>query len=180
MAPTNMKATLKRNDQPVVADAVTVPTGRIEPGGDEHENPFRAAHAKPHWAELIRLAGDRAAILFQELRRHMRRIDGLQEELHYFGPEWGWAPRYRVGEGILFTAHILPGRLEATVSLEGPLKETLLASPRIAARLKDGIRSAGFSGSGAELRVWLSNRAAVRSFAQLVAFKNKIAASRRA
>ena len=175
-----MRATLKRDAQPAVAEAVTVPTGRLEPGIDAHQNPFRAAHAKPHWAELIRLAGDRAAILFQELRRHLRRIDGLQEELHYFGPERGWAPRYRVGEGILFTARILPGRLEATVSLEGPLKETLLASPRIAARLKDAIRSTGSSGSGTELRVWLSNRAVVRSFAQLVVFKNKTTAPRRA
>ncbi len=137
------------------------------------QNPFRNPEAKPDWAKLTRLAGDRAAILFEELRRRLGRIEGIQEDLHYYGPDIGWAPRYRVRGDALFTAHILPGRLETTIGLESPLREKLLGSSRVASRIKDAIRSAPTGDGAAAPRVWLSNQATVRSFAQIVWMKSK-------
>ncbi len=130
-------------------------------------NPIVAAHSNPHWAELIRRAGDRAAILFGELRQRVSRIDGLEEDLHDYGEEWGWAPRYRVGEQTLFIAHLLPGRLEASIDLNPSLKQSLLNSPRISAGLKETIRNAA-TDSSSGLRIALPSLAAVRSFAKLV------------
>ncbi len=140
-------------------------------------NPIVAAHSNPHWAELIRRAGDRAAILFGELRQRISRIDGLEEDLHDYGDERGWAPRYRVGEQTLFIAHLLPGRLEARIELNASLKQSLLNSPRISAGLKETIRNAAGRDNAATLRLWISNRADARAFAQLIVVKAKLLAA---
>ncbi len=142
------------------------------------QNPFQGPHAKPDWAQLTRLAGDRATILFEDLRRRVSKITGLQEELHYYGPGWGWAPRYHVGERTLLTVHVLPGRLEATVALEGPLRERLLTSPRVAAGIKEAIRHASIDNGTVHVRVRLSSRSDIRSLASLVLMKSKLLATR--
>jgi len=143
----------------------------MKPVLEQLHNPFVNPGHKPEWAQLTRLAGDRAAILFEELRRRLGTIEGLREDLHFFGPGTGWAPRYRVGEKALFTAHIFPGRLEVAMDIEGPLREKLLAAHAVAVRIKRALGSA--SGSGASIRVALSNRADARSFARLVRWKSK-------
>ncbi len=126
---------------------------------ESRPNPFRDPAARPAWAQLTRLAGDRAAILFEELRRQLSRIDGVQEELHYDGAGRGWVPRYRVKENILCGVQISPGLLEARVELESALR---------GAALDKGIAS---------LRLRLSNRSNVRSLAHLAALKNKFSSS---
>jgi len=136
------------------------------------ENPFRDPHAKPRWAELTRLAGDRAAILFEDLRRRLAGIEGVQEELFYAGPEDGWLARYKTGEQLLFSAHILPGALEASLEVEAPLRDRVLASPGVAAGIKEALRRAALAPRG-KVRLRLSSAALVRSFARLVLMKSR-------
>ena len=144
-----------------------------------------AAH-KPDWARFTRLAGDRAAILFEDLRRRVSRIDGLREELFYDAPEraehngadWGWAPCYCIGPATLFSVFIRPGTLEGVMTLESPLRERLLGSARIAARIKEVIRSAPSATDVVTLRLPLRNSSDVRSFANLVILKSKAVAAR--
>ena len=147
-----------------------------------------AAH-KPDWARFTRLAGDHAAILFEDLRRRVSRIDGLREELFYHAPEgertdprsrtdWGWAPRYCIGQATLFGVFIRPGALEGVMTLESPLCERLLGSARIAARIKEAIQSAPSEAGVVTLRLPLRNVSDVRSFANLVIVKSKAVAAR--
>ncbi len=147
-----------------------------------------AAH-KPDWARFTRLAGDHAAILFEDLRRRVSRIDGLREELFYHAPEgertdprsrtdWGWAPRYCIGQATLFGVFIRPGALEGVMTLESPLCERLLGSARIAARIKEAIQSAPSEAGVVILRLPLRNVSDVRSFANLVIVKSKAVAAR--
>ena len=168
-----MRDTPKPPTQPVIAEAVTVPTSSMQAAADTPRNPFRNPKAKPHWAELSRLAGDRAAILFQELRRDIAKIEGLEEDLHYHGPAWGWAPRYRLGGRALFSAHILPGRLEASIELDDALREVSLKSLKVAASLKEAVRAMNSAGVFTALRLPLPNLTAVRAFARLVVIKSK-------
>ena len=147
-----------------------------------------AAH-KPDWARFTRLAGDHAAILFEDLRRRVSRIDGLREELFYHAPEgertdsrsraaWGWAPRYCIGQATLFGVFIRPGALEGVMTLESPLCERLLGSARIAARIKEAIQSAPSEAGVVTLRLPLRNVSDVRSFANLVILRSKAVAAR--
>jgi len=142
-----------------------------------------AAH-KPDWARFTRLAGDHAAILFEDLRRRVSRIDGLREELFYHAPEgertdsrsraaWGWAPRYCIGQATLFGVFIRPGALEGVMTLESPLCERLLGSARIAARVKEAIRRASVASDAVTLRFPLRNASDVQSFANLVIMRSQ-------
>lgn len=151
----------------------------MRPGPVLLRNPFREHRSKPEWAQLTRLAGDAASILFEDLRKRVSAIDGLQEELSYFGPEWGWAPRYRVGTITLFIVYILPGQLEGFLALESSIREKLLASPRVAAGIKEAIRNALLHNETSWARVLLSSRSAVRSFARAVLVQSKMIAPRR-
>lgn len=144
---------------------------------ESRPNPFRDPAARPEWAQLTRLAGDRAAILFEELRRQLSRIDGVQEELHYDGAGRGWVPRYRVKENILCAVQISPGLLEARVELESALRERLLLWPRVSAEIKQALRGAALDKGIASLRLRLSSRSGVRSLANLAALKNKFSSS---
>jgi hypothetical protein len=128
---------------------------------------------RPDWAQLTRLAGDRAAILFEELRRRVGVIDGLIEELVYEGPELGWTPHYRCGEASLLSAIIRPGVLAAVATLDRRQRERALGSSRIARGIKQRIRSAPVEGEATHLRVPLSNLEDVRAFASLALLKSK-------
>ncbi len=140
----------------------------------EPPNPVTASHANPHWAQLTRLAGDRAAILFEDLRRRVGTIDGLLEELHYDGLEKRWVPRYRLGEEVLFTAHILPAALEATLTLNAAQRDRLLSSHKVGAAMKQSIRQAPTVAGWVSIRVRLNSQAAVRALATLIAAKSKL------
>jgi len=144
------------------------------------ENPFRDARSRPEWAQLTRLAGDRASILFEDFRRCLSKIDGLQEELHYSGPERGWAPRYRVQGEVLCAVRVLPGILEGTVELEAPLCRKLLSSPKIAESIKETIRIGHPEKGVTSAQVLLKSPAAVRAFANLVLMKSRFLRSNEA
>jgi hypothetical protein len=145
---------------------MTIATHQI---GDFLKDPKR----RPDWAQLTRLAGDRASILFEELRRRVSVIDGLIEELVYQGPELGWTPHYRCGEASLFSVIIRPGVLEAVVTLDGREREGALESPRIARGIKQRIRSAPIRAEAIHLRVPLAKVEDVRAFASLVLRKTQ-------
>ena len=140
------------------------------------ENPFRDPDARPQWAQLTRLAGDRAAILFEELRRQISRIDGLREELHYYGAQDGWVPRYSVGSQQLFTAHIEPGRLAVTLAIDQRLRQGLAASANIGPGIKSAVETASADDGRAMVRIELPTVATIRSFAHLVVAKNRLSA----
>jgi len=140
-------------------------------------NPFRDPARSPDWAQLTRLAGDRAAILFEHLRAQVGSIDGLIEDLHYAGPEVGWTPRYRLGETTLFIAHIFPGMLEASIEVDSSACEKLLASPKTGAAFKAALRRARTKGQPRMVRVPLPTRDDIRTFAREVRRKGKIVAT---
>jgi len=127
------------------------------------QNPFRNAKAKPDWAQLTRLGGDRVAILFEELRTSISRIPALIEELHFCGPEEGWLPRYRVENRVLLKVQILPGNLSAMVELNERQHNKVLNSARVAAKVMAWLGTASIREGIALLRVRLSNRTDVCS-----------------
>ncbi len=141
----------------------------------EPHNPVTAGHTAPQWAQLTRLAGDRAAILFEDLRRRVGAIPGLIEELHYDGVEKRWVPRYRLGEDVLFAAHILPAALEATLTLDAAQRDRLLSSRRLSSAMKQSIRQAQMVDGWVSVRLPVKSRATVRAFATLIAMKSKLA-----
>ena len=122
------------------------------------QNPFRNAKVKPDWAQLTRLGGDRVAILFEELRTSISRIQGLIEELHFCGPVEGWLPRYRVDNRILLKVQILPGNLNAMVELDEQHLNKFLNSAKVAGKVKKWLGTASIREGIALLRVRLSSR----------------------
>lgn len=145
---------------------MTIATYQI---GDFLRDPQRP----PEWAQLTRLAGDRAAILFEELRRRASAIDGLVEELIYQGPDVGWTPHYRCAATSLFSVLIRPGVLEAVVTLDCRKRERALASNRIARRIKQQIRNAPVENELTRLRVPLAKVEDIRAFASLAVLKSQ-------
>lgn len=141
-------------------------------------NAVTAARAGSQWAQLTRLAGDRAAILFEELRKRVGTIPGLVEELRYDGVEKRWTPHYRLGEEALFAAPILPAALEATTTLDAFEREKLLGSRRIGLAMKQSIARAPTVGGSVHMRVRLNSQATVRAFAALIVMKSKLVSSR--
>jgi len=137
-------------------------------------NPVTAGHTNLQWAQLTRLAGDRAAILFEDLRRRVGTIAGLVEELHYDSVAQCWTPRYRLGEEVLFTAHILPAALEATVTLGAGERISLLGLRRLSSTVKQLIRQAPIVEGQVSVRVCLNSWVAVRAFSNLVIMKCKL------
>ncbi len=142
----------------------------------ELRNPYRDPDVRPEWAQLSRLAGDRAAILFEELRAAIGDIEGLREDVHFLNAEVGWVPRYRLGEVTLFVVSILPASLRALMELERSEVETLLASRRISQETKNLLRKAAGQDGRAAIRVDLESRGQVVSWARLVKGRSRLAA----
>ena len=134
-------------------------------------NPFNDPAKKPQWAQLTRLGGDRVAILFEDLRREIAKVDGIVESLRYSGSEEGWVAEYRADGTTLFTARTFPGVLEATMTFDASTFERLSRSGKLGARMKNALRIAENSGF---IRLDLNHSSAVRSFASLVVAKSKL------
>ncbi len=137
-------------------------------------NPVTAGHASPQWAQLSRLAGDRAAILFEELRKRVGAIPGLVEELRYDEVEKRWTPHYLLGAEVLFTAHILPAALEAMTALSASQRDRLLRSRKIGLAMRQIIEKAPMVGGSVPVRVRLNNQAAVGAFAAVITAKSRL------
>jgi hypothetical protein len=141
-------------------------------------NPVTAAHSNLQWAQLTRLAGDRAALLFEDLRRRVGTIAGLIEELHYDDVAERWTPRYLFGAQVVFTAHILPAALEVMLTLTADERISLLGSRRLSSAMKQFLRQAPRIDGQVSVRVPLNSRAAVREFASLVVSRCRHSAGR--
>jgi len=137
-------------------------------------NPVTASHTNLQWAQLTRLAGDRAAILFEDLRRRVGTIAGLVEELHYDGVTQRWTPCYHLDDEVLFTAHILPAALEATLTLDADQRHSLLGSRRLSSTMKHLIQQTPIVQGQVSVRARLNSQAAVRAFATLILMKSKL------
>ena len=142
----------------------------------ELQNPYRDPHVQPEWAQFTRLAGDRAAILFEELRAAIGDIEGLREDVHFVSEDVGWAPRYRLGESTLFVVRILPGFLEAIMDLERSEREALLAAKGVSREIKDILQKAAGHDSSAAIRVRLDSRSQVSCWARLVKARGRLVA----
>jgi hypothetical protein len=136
----------------------------LGPAPDRLRNP----EAKPTWAQLSRLGGDRVAILFEDLRKRIGAIDGLVEDLHFAGREEGWVPRYTVGRRELFRARILPGTLEATVRLGASEFAALVALRSVRAATKSALESNRSSEGESHAHFILKNVSDVCSFSRLI------------
>jgi len=146
---------------------MTIATYQI---GDFLRDPRR----QPDWAQLTRLAGDRSAILFEELRQRVSVIDGLVEELIYQGSDVGWTPHYRCAATSLFSVLIRPGVLEAVIRLDRRERERALESTRVAHRIKQQIRSAPVENEVTHLHVPLAKVEDLRAFASLAVLKSQV------
>ena len=137
-------------------------------------NLVRGPAKKPGWAQLVRLGGDRVAILFDELRKSVGRIDGIVERLHYSTPEDRWLVQYQAGGVELFTVRISPGLLETDMLLGLSEIETILKLRGLCGTLKNKIRAAAGHPESCSIRFALRDRRTVRSFANLARVKDKL------
>lgn len=137
-------------------------------------NLVRGPARKPGWAQLIRLGGDRVAILFAELRKSVGKIDGIVESLHYSASESRWVVRYEIGSVPLFMVRIMPGLLEGCVPLSLSECETLLATCSLSETIRRAIRSSASEALLNPVRLPLTDRCKVRSFANLVRAKSRL------
>jgi hypothetical protein len=137
-------------------------------------NLVRGPAKKPGWAQLVRLGGDRVAILFDELRKSVGRIDGIVERLHYSAPEDRWLVQYQAGGVELFTVRISPGLLEAGMLLSPSEIETSLKIRKLCGTIKNEIRAAAGHPEACSIRFALKDRRTVRSFANLARVKDKL------
>jgi len=138
-------------------------------------NLVRGPAKKPGWAHLARLGGDRVAILFGELRKDVGRIDGVVERLHYSPAEDRWLVQYRVEDAELFTVRILPGLLEAGVPLGAEEADALLGTRKVGGAIRAALDGwAGKDGQNS-FRLALKDRRAIRSFANFIRVKARLA-----
>ncbi len=142
----------------------------------DFQSRFRDPHARPEWAQFTRLAGDRAAILFEELRAAISDIEGLREDMHFVSEETGWAPRYRLGEVTLFIVRVLPGSLEAVMELERAESEALLTARGISNEIRDVLQKAVARDGRTTIARPLSRRAQVRNWAKAVRARSRAVA----
>lgn len=142
-------------------------------------NLVRGPAKKPEWAQLIRLGGDRVAILFKELRDAVGKVEGIVERLHYSAGEARWTVQYYAGGTELFSVRISAGFLEASMPLSHSEMETLLTRRNVSARIRDAIRSGAGQTGLSLLRLPLMDRRLVRSFASLANAKSKLVSTAR-
>lgn len=129
---------------------------------------------RPEWAQMIRLGGDRVAVLFEELRKSLGKVDGIVERLSRSGREAGWAVRYDVSGAVMLTARISPGLLEVDIPLNPSERESLLRTRGLGERIKVAIRSLNNEDPNL-LTLPLTDRRAVLAVANLVRVKSRLA-----
>lgn len=138
-------------------------------------NLIRGPAKRPEWAQLIRLGGDRVAVLFDELRKAVGKIDGIVERLHFSAGEGRWVVQYSIGGSELFTARILPGSLEALMPLAPSEAEKLIEMPGLGKTFREVVRTKTQGGRSGSINLLLKDNRIVRSFANLVRAKSKLA-----
>lgn len=135
-------------------------------------NLVRGPAKKPEWANLIRQGGDRVAVLFEEMRKSLGKVEGIVERLHYAEKDARWVVQYKVGNRELCAVRISPGLLEAEIVLRQEDSDKLSRS------LKPGGQDAVVARPGetglSSVRVRLKDRRTVRLIARLVAVQSKL------
>jgi uncharacterized protein (DUF302 family) len=134
---------------------------------DSPLNLVRGPATQPGWARLIRLGGDRVAILVDELRKSVGRIDGVVQRMHYSATEEKWVVQYAVGGVELFTVRISPGVLEANMALSQPEAERLLQNRTLSGNIRGEIKNKTSEAGSSPGRFLLKDRRTVRSFVNL-------------
>lgn len=130
---------------------------------------------KPEWAQMIRLGGDRVAILLEELRKAAGKVDGIVEVVLFSGKRGGWVVQYEVESSELFTAHIAPGVLEVVIPLSRSEIKSLLRIRNLSGNIQEAIRQSSDGSATARVEFELMNRRRVHSFANLVMAKARFA-----
>ncbi len=134
-------------------------------------NLYRGRNRKPEWSQLVRMAGDRAAILCNELRGHLGKLGDVREEIRYYGSELGWMPRYQFGRTTLCRVHMLPGRAEVSVPMDRAAQKNFLSVEKLPVSLRTAIRKVRFPEKIAYLRIPLKSPSTARSVARLLRLK---------
>jgi hypothetical protein len=138
----------------------------------KRDNPLLYTQAEPDWARLARLGGDGVAVLYADLRRRIGGIDDLVEEFHQH-PQWGWSPRYRMGNEVLFSVHFQPGVLEAVFNLDLAQRARLLTATTLSEGIERAVREAP-ADEVAEIHWRLNHQADVRAFVRFMTLKSKL------
>jgi hypothetical protein len=140
---------------------------------EAHDSPptFSGPARSPEWATLTRLAGDRAGILLQQLRRGIGRIAGLQEEIICPVAVNSWELRYCIGKEILFSLYVRPASLEAVFTIESSLRDTFFRSP-LAKQVQ--VNDASLTGGPAFVRALLRTQKDVRFLTSIVIKNSKL------
>jgi hypothetical protein len=141
---------------------------------ESSQNLVRGPAKRPEWAQLIRLGGDRVAVLFDELRKSVGKIDGVIERLQYSAEEGRWVVKYSVGGTEFFIVRILPGSLEAVLHLNYSEAEILLQSRALRGPLQNAIRARIQEKAEGLMNIPLTDRRALHSFANLVRAKSRL------
>lgn len=139
------------------------------------QNVVRGPAKRPEWAQMIRFGGDRTAVLFGELRKSVGKVDGIVEQLRYSGRESRWVVHYEVEATELFSARISPGLLEAEIPLDRTDLESFLRMCTPGGWIKDAIDGSSNGAATERVKFKLKNRRMVRSFANLVMAKARLA-----
>lgn len=138
-------------------------------------NPVRGPAKKPEWAQMIRLGGDRVAVLLDELRKAVGKVDGIVEKLHCSPTEACWIGLYRLGGAGLFTLRVLPGLPEASILLSRAEADYFLGTRKLSATIRDAIRNAAGGKGPILLRLPRRDRRLIGSVASLVTGKSRLA-----
>ena len=139
-------------------------------------NLIRGPARQPGWAQLMRLGGDGVAILLDELRKSVGRIDGVVERLHYSAREARWLIRYDMGNVEVFAVRISPGLLQADMALNSSEVVQLLRDRKLSGTVKDAVRVGPTELGSRLVRLPLKDRRGVRAFVNLARAKNRLIA----
>jgi hypothetical protein len=104
-------------------------------------NPYAHRTPKPNVVSLIRLLTTPQKRNYRYLVRSLKRLPGVHGELNYYGKEWGWALRYRRGDAMLCTLHLLPRRFEATITVPKGLEDWALGPNHLSPATKRDLLS---------------------------------------
>lgn len=142
-------------------------------------NLVRGPAKNPEWAKLIRLGGDRVAVLFYELRKSVGTIDGIIERLHHSERESRWVVQYDLGGTELLTVRISAGRLEAAVPMNESDVENLIQTRDSRGTLEEASPASARQGESSPFRLGLRDRRGVRSLVRLVKAKHRLVSKTR-
>jgi len=134
-------------------------------------NPYATRTPKPKVVDLIALLGNRQRSNYRKISRSLKRLPGVHAELNYFGSSWGWALRYRRGDAILCTMHMLPAKFDATVTVTRSLEEWAMGPNHLSPTTKRDLVSLRRYAHTKWLTMPLSSDRRTRDLLRMIRFK---------